>query len=291
MPDKRKPSNATKYRLADILKTTLAVFYLLHPSLLSFQKAMRQKHKKDNLETLFRVRQAPSSPQITNILDKIEPSELEGVFAEGLKEAKRQGVYWGYQVLDGEMPIACDGTGYFSSHDISCQHCLTMTHEKKDGSIETTNYHTMLAFTIVKHDKSVVLPLVPEFIRNEDGMDKQDCERNGFKRYFARHFEALRELKPIFLGDDLYSCHSICSLIDAHRMSFIFTCKDESHPYIKEQTEDAPFEEHRRTEWNGKNHLEHRYYWLKGIENRADPKFIYVNYLKYEIWNVEKEKV
>jgi hypothetical protein len=160
-----------------------------------------------------------------------------------------------------------------------------MTHEKKDGTKETTNYHTVLAFTVVKYEKSVVLPLAPEFIRNEDGAEKQDCERNAFKRYFERRLEDLRELKPVFLGDDLYACHSICGLIDSHGMSFIFTCKNESHPYIKEQTKDAPFEKYKRTEWNGRHHLEHRYYWLNGIENRADPKFMLVNYLKYEIWN------
>jgi hypothetical protein len=142
LPDKRKPSNATKFRLADALKTALAVFYLLHPSLLSFQKAMRQKHKRDNLETLFGVKEIPSSDQIKNILDDIEPSGLEEVFDYGLKEAKRHGVYGQYRVLDGEMPVACDGTGYFSSQDIGCPHCLTMTHEKKDGTKETTNYHT-----------------------------------------------------------------------------------------------------------------------------------------------------
>jgi hypothetical protein len=30
--------------------------------------------------------------------------------------------------------------------------------------------------------ESVVLPLLPEFMRNEDGAEKQDCERNAAKR-------------------------------------------------------------------------------------------------------------
>jgi hypothetical protein len=80
-------------------------------------------------------------------------------------------------------------------------------------------------------------------------------------------------------------------MTDGRGMAFVFTCKDGSRPYIREQTEDAPFDTYTKREWTGKNHLERRYYWLNGIENRAGPKFMYVNYLKYEIWNVEKEKV
>jgi hypothetical protein len=124
------------------------------------------------------------------------------VFNEGLKVAKKEGIFAKYRVLDGDIPVSCDGTGYFSSKNINCEHCLTMTHQKEDGTEDKTYYHTMLAFTIVRYDSSVVLPLVPEFIRNEDGNEKQDCEREAFKRHFARRLEAFRESKPVFLGDD-----------------------------------------------------------------------------------------
>jgi hypothetical protein len=291
LPDNRKASNNRKYELADALKTGLAVFYFQNPSFLAFQNSMKQKHMRSNLETLFGVTEIPSANQVKTLLDGIEPEGLESVFDAGLKISKMEGVYAKYRVLDGEMPVACDGTWYFSSQEIHCSHCLWRTTKKKDGTEEKLYYHDMVAFAVVKHDSGVVLPLAPEFIRNEDGEEKQDCERNAFKRYIKRRSEQLRELKPIFLGDDLYCCHSICSDLDGRGFSFIFTCKDQSHPWIAEQTgEGAPFGEYKRTEWNGREHLEHRYRWLNRIENRADPQFMHVNYLEYEIWNVEKEK-
>jgi hypothetical protein len=292
LPDKRGVSNDRKYELADALKTGLAVFYTLNPSLLAFQEAMKKKYKRSNLETLFRVKEIPSSNQLKTLVDGIEPYGLEEVFDAGLRAGEDGGVAARYRVLDGEVPVVCDGTWYFSSKDIHCKHCLRIREKKKDGSEDITWYHDMLAFAIVRYDSSVVLPLAPEFIRNEDGGKKQDCERNAMKRYIARRSERLRELKPLFLGDDLYSCHSIESDLDGRGFSFIFTCKEESHPWIAEQTsEGAPFEEYTRTEWNGRNHLEHRYHWLNGVENRADPDFMRVNYLKYEIWNVEKQEI
>ena len=37
LPDSRGASNGLKYPIADALKSALAVFYCLHPSLLNFQ--------------------------------------------------------------------------------------------------------------------------------------------------------------------------------------------------------------------------------------------------------------
>jgi hypothetical protein len=46
-----------------------------------------------------------------------------------------------------------------------------------------------------------------------------------------------------------------------------------------------------RKEWNGRNHLEYRYSWVNGIENRADGERLLVNYLHFQIWNVEKQEI
>ena len=74
-------------------------------------------------------------------------------------------------------------------------------------------------------------------------------------------------------------------------MSFIFTCKPESHPWITEQIANWIMETHTTVEWNGRYHLEHRYQWATGIENRCDAENMLVNYLAFEIWNVEKGEV
>jgi hypothetical protein len=285
LPDNRKASNGKKYELADVLKAALAVFYFRHPSLLNFQQAMMKKYRRCNLETLFGVKKIPASNRIRDILDEIEPSGLAPIMDYGIEIAQEQGILDKYRVLDGEIPVAIDGVWYFSSENVHCDHCLHIT---KAG--ETTYYHDVMAAAIVKYDTGVVLPLMLEFIRTEYGADKQDCGRNAAKRYIKGREAQLKALNPVFLGDDLYACHSICKEILSRGMSFIFTCKNESHPWIAEQADDAPFEENGCAEWNGRNHLVHRYKWLNGVENRADGENLMVNYLSYEIWNVEKNK-
>jgi hypothetical protein len=97
-------------------------------------------------------------------------------------------------------------------------------------------YHDMAAAAIVKPGKpAAVLPLIPEFIRNEDRDGKQDCERNAAERRINRHKERYGPLKIAILGDDLYACHSICASVAEAGMNFLPACKDGSRLRIAGQ--------------------------------------------------------
>jgi hypothetical protein len=137
----------------------------------------------------------------------------------------------------------------------------------------------------------VVLPLIPEYVRNGDGQGKQDCERNAAKRRLKTHKERYSGLKPTVLGDGLYCCHPVCKEIRETGMNFLLVCKDESHPWIAEQVKYSIPRTREKTEWNGRNHLVYRYKWVNGIENRADGETMSVNYLYFEIYNKEKKEV
>jgi hypothetical protein len=137
----------------DALKSALVVFYLQHPSVLNFQQAMKRKYRRCNLETLFGVKKIPTSNRIKGLLDDIEPSKLAPIMDCGIEIAKEQGVLDKYRVLDEEIPIAIDGVWYFSSKEIHCPHCLTMTKNGIGNEVSaTTYYHDVVAATIVKYD-------------------------------------------------------------------------------------------------------------------------------------------
>ena len=149
--------------------------------------------------------------QIRNILDEVEPGQFGSMFNESLLEAEEMRVLDDFRVLDGGVLAAIDGLWYHSSESISCEHCLhKTTTNKKTNEEVTTYYHTILAATIVRPGKTEVLPMMGEFIRNEDGEEKSnhrfaDCERNAAKRWLTAHADEYRWLKPTLLGDDLFS--------------------------------------------------------------------------------------
>jgi hypothetical protein len=237
------------------------------------------------------VKGIPGQDEIRNLVDDMDPVYFAPLFWYGLRKAEELGILEQYRVLDGGVLIPWDVTWYFSSSKIHCKHCLSITHEGKEGKKSITYYHDMVCLVIAKPGSPIVLPLMPEFIRNEDGMEKQDCERNACKRKFEADWEKLGPLKPTFLGDDLYACYPVCSMIADKGMSFIFTCKPDSHPWIMEQVKDSYLEEFSRREWNGREHLDYHYKWVNGVEIRSEGKPFPVNFFELEIWNEEKEEV
>lgn len=87
----------------------------------------------------------------------------------------------------------------------------------------------MLAATIVAPEHNMVVLLMPEFIAKPDGAEKQDSERNAAKRWLAAHGERVRELRPVYLGDDLFACQPCCEAVLASGADFLFTAKPDSH--------------------------------------------------------------
>ncbi|MEA3283229.1 MAG: hypothetical protein U9Q68_11895, partial [Euryarchaeota archaeon] len=85
--------------------------------------------------------------------------------------------------MDGYYLLSIDGTGYFSSNTIHCDHCSTKTNSKTG---EITYYHQMLCGAIVHPDSREVIPLSPEPIIKQDGETKNDCERNAGKRFLEK---------------------------------------------------------------------------------------------------------
>ena len=75
-----------------------------------------------------------------------------------------------------------------------------------------------------------------EFISNDDGKDKQDCEVNASKRWLDS-FNNPTNKKLIILGDDLYSREPMIKKVLDKSHSYIFVAKPTSHKYLYEQIE------------------------------------------------------
>ena len=81
-----------------------------------------------------------------------------------------------------------NGTWYFSSREIHRDHCLKTEKRNKADEGETLYYHDVLVAAMVKPESSIVLPLNPGFIRNEDGqvngIETADVEGHGSIIFF-----------------------------------------------------------------------------------------------------------
>jgi hypothetical protein len=229
--DPRQASNGTRYGLSDTILAAFSVFFMQCESFLEHQRQMQSRCGKDNAQTLFGLGQIPTTPQIRNILDQLAAPLLFGVFERVYKALRQGGYLQPYQCLGGQLLVTLDGTQSFSSQKIRCQQCSTRTH--KNGRV--THFHSVILPVIVAPGQPEVIALAPEFIKPQDGSDKQDCEVAAAKRWVQTHAGQFAGQPVTLLGDDLYSRQPMCQQCVELGMNFIFTALPDSHPALYER--------------------------------------------------------
>jgi hypothetical protein len=141
----------------------------------------------------------------------------------------------------------------------------------------------MLAATLVAPGHNRAVPLEPEFILPQDGHDKQDCESRAARRWLAAHGARYARLRPVYLGDDLFSRQPICEAVLAAGGHFLFVCKPESHKTIEEFRTGIVLDELSLKVRRGKQWVTHRHQWLADVPLRGNARTISVNWLMIEI--------
>jgi len=223
------------YSSSDVLMSGLAIFSQKYPSLLAFEKDLEpSKPLFHNLQKLMGIEKIPSDTQMRERIDRIENKELRKPFQIIHNELEKSGVYKSFQ-FKGKCLLAIDGTGYFSSNAVSCPHCMV----KKSKTNGTVYQHLALGIVMVHPDHKQVLPLAPEFISNEDGRSKNDCERNAAKRLLAKTRDDFPDLEMVVVEDGLSSnAPHIASLIE-YKMGFILGAKPGDHKFLFKNIEIA----------------------------------------------------
>ena len=195
IPDHRLAE--TEISLTDALMSAFAMFSLKSPSLLAFDK----ERTEGNLETIYGIERVPCDTFMREILDPVSPESLRPSFKGVFRQLQRGKALEAMTFLDSHYLVALDGTGYFSSKTIHCASCLHK--QRRNGSI--TYSHQMLGAAIIHPDMREVIPLMPEPIVNQDGTEKNDCERNAAKRFIAKLRQDHPHLKFIVTEDSLSS--------------------------------------------------------------------------------------
>jgi hypothetical protein len=277
-PDKRTGTN-TQYTMAEIGLAAFSVFFTQSPSFLDHQRRLASGQGRSNGQTLFGIGRIPTDNHIRDTLDPVAPDHLFAAFGEAVAALERTGGIKAFQRLGSHLLIALDATEYHRSTKICCPRCSTRTRRAQP----TEFFHTLLCATIVAPGHAEVVPLAPEFIRPQDGHDKQDCESRAVRRWLERHGPGYARLNPIYLGDDLYACQPVCEAVRKQGGHFLFTCKPASHQTVQEYVTGADLDEHVERVKRGRTHATHRYRWLCDVPLRGDKEALNVNWLSIEI--------
>jgi len=279
-----RASNA-RISLSDALMSAFAMFCLKDPSLLAFER--RRQDDPDSLHEVFGIKNIPSDSQMRAILDPMSVRDLRRPFKIIFAQLQRGKVLEKMTWLDGYHLLALDGTGIYTSEKVGSDYCLRK--RKRNG--KTEYYQQMLAGAFVHPNRSEVIPTCPEMILRQDGSNKNDCERNGAKRYLEDFRREHPHLKTIVIEDGLSSNAPHIRELQRHDLRFILGAKQDDHQYLFQLVDEAA-EAGRTTEFqiedSQKPGLHHCFRFLNHVPlNKASEGELTVNFLEY--WEADDE--
>jgi hypothetical protein len=168
-----------------------------------------------------------------------------------------------------------------------CASCLHQVH--RNGTI--TYAHQMLGAAIIHPDQRAVIPLMPEPIVQQDGTDKNDCERTATKRFIAKLRKDHPHLKFIVTEDSLSSNAPHIEALHAHGLRYILGVKDGDHAFLFEQVQAADhagrvtfYERHDRAAG-----VVHRFRFVNDMPLNASHPDVRINFIEY--WEIGATKV
>jgi hypothetical protein len=282
IPDGRQGTKI-KISIHDALMSGFACMHFQEPSLLQFQCNLEEERHCNNLKTLFGVEDIPKETQMREIIDEVDSDYFSAIFKNYYLRLQRGKHLESYQILPGLYYFPMDGSEFFSSEDIHCEHCLTKTHRKD----KKTYSHQVLQGGIMHPDQAQVIPFMPEPISNEDGEDKQDCEMNAAKRYVKKLCAAHPQLGLLIGGDSLFSRQPLIEDILAEKAHYLFTAKSEDHKYLMEWI--GAYKELNHFSCSDKKGYTHYYEWMNEVPLNGRKDSILVNFFRYRMTMIDEQ--
>ena len=225
------------WELPAVLMSAFAMLFFQHPSLLEYQRRMKERTGQSNLERVFRVAAIPSDTQMREILDGVPTEPLRRILPQTFEQMRQVG--WTARfvsAVEGKQyyPVVLDGSEYFHSTQIHCSHCL----HQRQANGETHYSHLVVGATVTRAGSHAIVPLDAEEVRNSEGQEPQDCELTAAKRLVKRLRAEHRQLAMCIVGDDLYGHEPLITELQRLRLRFVLVAKPSSHPALFAQVAD-----------------------------------------------------
>lgn len=275
LPDGRQEGKV-EHSVHNVVMCAFATVYFQDPSLLQFQRRMEDARQTSNMKTLFCVDTIPGDKQIRDVLDEVAPALLEEIFPAYFGRLQRGKHLESYRVLERYYAAVIDGAEYFSSEKLHCPGCLMRN---------TRFLHQIVQAAVVHPDKSEVIPLAPEEVRNADGREKQDCEVNAGKRLIRKMRKVHPKLPLIIVGDGLYSKEPFVKDLSGEDMRFVLVAKEADHEVLMQYVDGARrLGELARMETKDRKGRLHVYEWINEVPLNGNDKAPNVNYFAYSLF-------
>ena len=177
---------------------------------------------RKNFRRLFGIR-LPHMDTVNKVMEKLPPEALEKLRNKIIRHLLKKRV-WHKQRLKGKYFIAAiDGTGIFKFEEEPYDGCPYTTSKKGK---KTYSQGVLEAKIVTKNGFSI--SICTEWIVNEDGETKQDCEYKACLRLMEKLKKAFPRLPMIVVLDGLYAKEPIMQTIQENGWQYIIVWKDKT---------------------------------------------------------------
>jgi Transposase DDE domain len=277
-----RAKNAT-HKLSDVFMSGFAMFSLKYSSLLDFEQ--QTEMERTNLHNIYGIEKVCSDANLRRVLDRQAPDFIRKEYPKRFKKLQNNGLLQEYEYKIGStgyLLVSCDGVQHFSSKSLSCPCCLKKEH--KDGTC--TYHHNMLCAALVHPEKREVFLLNTEPMVHQDGVLKNDCERNAAKRLqknMKSDYGAYqKQYNFLFVEDALYANAPHVTELQANGFSYVLNAKPDSHKTLFAQIEGKRQRKQLKTHTFKQNKVTHHFEWANNVLLcNADPN-LRVNFVCYQ---------
>ena len=157
-----------------------------------------------------------------------------------------------------------------------CASCLEKHHH--NGTV--TYSHQRLGAALLHPDTREVMPLMPEPIVQQDGTEKNDCERNAAKRFGSKFRQDHPHLQVSVTEESLSANAPHIETLQAHHMHDIVGVQAGEHPFLFAQVAQAE-RAGRGTSYARDDHkatVHHRFRFVSHLPRNASHPDLRVNF-------------
>ena len=208
----------------------ITLFLFKQGSRNAYNNDRKEKQFLKNYQKLFGIR-LPHLDTPDELFRDLPDSQLEQVKAGMISRLIRNKVIESGK-FRGHYVVAIDGTGVATYDKKHCDSCLSKT--SKNGV--TTYFHNVLEAKILT-PSGFSLSIATEWISNKgkDEYQKQDCEREAFKRLSKKLKKLYPRLPIVITADGLYPWDGFFNICQQNNWKYIVVLKDGSLKTLQEE--------------------------------------------------------
>jgi len=268
IPDPRDPDLIT-YPVRSLVWSIITMFFFHLPARRRLRYDFNSPHALQNYNLLthcdLEALPHPDPPVYLLGKKKLSPHESDRIRVRMVQSLLRGNVLRPFRLLQREYTVTIDATGFVSTSEQHCPHCLHGT----DSNGQTYYYHTVLEAKLVCPN-GLVFSIANEFIQNSDGETKQDCELKAFYRLLPRLRTIYPQLRMCLLLDSIYLNQYVLRLLRRYRLYYIIPFKEGSLPLAFHEFQTlhklVPQQTLRRTTEEGR----WRYRWVSNLVHEEE---------------------